>query len=220
MKTRSVLLWLVLSAIAAAQQPKPAIKAVIVGVVSTHEGEPAGGLTVAAMPLGVQVDGVLPHAKTNRRGEYRFENLPWLGRYAVYADDEKAGYSYYSTGTAGEAEVTTASPRAEFSFSLPPKAGFISVQLTSRRTGAPIRMMTIALMPMDKPDARLFTDPRVSTTQCDSDHIILVPPEENLLLHIKSDGFREWDESVGEGKPVNVPSGSTLMLYVQLEPAE
>jgi hypothetical protein len=80
--------------------------------------------------------------------------------------------------------------------------------------------MTIAVMPMEKPDARLFTDPRVFTMSCYSDHVILISPSENLLLHVKSDGFREWDESVGKGKPVNVPSGSLLTLNVQLDPAE
>jgi hypothetical protein len=111
-------------------------------------------------------------------------------------------------------------PKAEFNPSLPPKAGFIQIHLTNRRTGGAIPAMTIAVKPMEKPDARLFTDPHVFTMSCYSDHVILVPPSENLLLHVKSDGFREWDERVGKGKLVNVPSGSLLMLNVQLDPAE
>jgi hypothetical protein len=54
---------------------------------------------------------------------------------------------------------------------------------------------------------------------CDSDRIVLVPPDRNLLLHVKSDGFREWDESIGTGKPVNVPSGNRVTLDVQLDPS-
>jgi hypothetical protein len=48
----------------------------------------------------------------------------------------------------------------------------------------------------------------------------LVPPDRNLLLHVTANGFREWDESVGRGKPINVPSETTLTLNVQLDPID
>jgi hypothetical protein len=154
--------------------------------------------------------------------EYRFKNLPWWGKCTVYADDEKAGYSSYSTGLEGnnhppQVEVTPEHPKAELNLS-PPKAGFIKSHLINRRTGRAIPSMTIAVLPAERPDAHLFTDPRVFTMSCYSDQMILVPPDENLLLHVKSDGFREWDESVEKGRPVNVPSGNLLTLNVQLDP--
>jgi hypothetical protein len=74
--------------------------------------------------------------------------------------------------------------------------------------------MTVWVSLMEKPDPGLFT------MDCYSDHDVLVPPDENLLLHVKSDGFREWDESAGTGKPINVLTGSVLTLNVQLDPAE
>jgi hypothetical protein len=80
--------------------------------------------------------------------------------------------------------------------------------------------MTIRVVPMGNPDARLFHDAGVFTESCSSDTVILVPPSENLLLHVKSSGFKEWDESVGKGKPLNVPSGGLLTLDVLLEPEE
>jgi hypothetical protein len=79
--------------------------------------------------------------------------------------------------------------------------------------------MSIKVVPMEKPDARIFEDAGVFTMSCYSDHVILVPPDENLLLHVKSDGFREWDESVGKGKPISVPRGTRLTLNVQLDPS-
>jgi hypothetical protein len=48
----------------------------------------------------------LPHTTTNERGEYRFAILPWWGRYTVYADDEEAGYSSFSTGSSGQSQPT------------------------------------------------------------------------------------------------------------------
>jgi hypothetical protein len=225
MKTLSVFLGLVLISGAAAQEHQPVPKNAIYGVVVTSVGEPAKGLNLKALPLGVELDAALPHTQTNDRGEYRFENLRWWGKYTVFADDEKAGYSSYSTGPVGnnrpqEVEITPASPKAEFNLSLPPKAGFIQIRLINRGTGGTVKEMTIAIAPLEKPDARLFTDPRVFTMHCSSDHVILVPPDENLLLHVKSDGFREWDESVGRGKPINLSSGGVLKLNVQLDPAE
>ena len=71
--------------------------------------------------------------------------------------------------------------------------------------------MTMAVTSMERPTP-------IFTMSCYSDYVILVPPDRNLLLHVKSDGFREWDESLGTGKPLNVPSGSRLKLDVQLEP--
>jgi hypothetical protein len=225
MQTRAVFLGLVLFSVAAAQKVQPVPNRVIYGTVITSEGEPAKGLNLAAMPVGVPLATALPHTKTNDRGEYRFVNLPWWGKFNIFADDEKAGYSSYSTGPAGksrpaEVEVTPEHPKVEFNLSLPPKAGFIRIHLTDPRTGGAIPAMIIAVGPMERPDARLFTDPLVFTMSCYSDHVILLPPDENLLLHVKSDGFREWDESVGKGKPVNVPSGNLLTLKVQLDPIE
>jgi hypothetical protein len=222
MRTGALFLGLVLLSVTSAQRGHPAPHGVIYGTVITSEGEPAKRLNLAAVPIGVGFVGALPHTKTNDSGEYRFENLTGWGKYYILGDDEKAGYSDNSIGNnqRTEVELTPERPTVEFNFSLPPKAGFIQIHLTNRRTGRAIPSMIIAVGPMERPDARLFTDPLVFTVSCYSDRVILVPPDENLLLHVESDGFREWDESVGKGKPVNVPSGNLLTLKVQLDPIE
>src|SRR6185437_13626400 len=220
MKMRLLFLGLLLCSSAAAQD-KPSPSGSVYGVVVTSAGARAKRLTLAAMPLGVALSAKIPHTKSNDRGEYRFENLPWWGRYRVYGEDEEAGYSAYSAGDdpLPEAEVTPEHPMTELSFTLPPKAGFIHIHLKNRQTGRAISAMTITVVPIEKPDSHVFNDPGVFTMSCDSHGIILVPPDRNLLLHVKSDGFREWDESIGTGKPVNVPSGNRLRLDVQLDPS-
>src|SRR5260370_22548161 len=92
MKMRFLFLGLLLFSVAAAQE-QPAPSGSVQGVVITSEGEPARRLTLAAMPLGVALSSAIPHTKTNDQGKYRFEKLPWLCKYTVFADDEKAGYS-------------------------------------------------------------------------------------------------------------------------------
>lgn len=225
MKPGWVLLASVIFLLIGVSQAQRTANAVVYGIVRTSDGKRASNLGLVAMPLGISLNTSLPRTQTNDSGEYRFEHLPWWGSYEVFADDEKAGYSSSSTGTkpASEpstVEVTTERPMAEFNFSLPPKAGFVQIHLTNRRSGEGIRVMIIAVKPLENPDAKLFRDPVVFTMSCGSDRPVLVPPNRNLLLHVGADGFREWDDSRGLGKPINVLSGDRLNLNVQLEPTE
>ncbi len=211
--------FLVLATVAAQQHDGPRPNGVIYGVATGQDGRPVKGMGLTACPSGVALGAKLPHTKTNDTGEYRFENLPWWGKYNVYAEDEDAGYSSFSTGPAGdshpsEVEVTPENREAEFKVYLPPKAGFLQIHLTNRRTGVVVSGMRVAMMPMESPESPLFT------MSCYSNHVILVPPNKNLLLHVTSDGFREWDESIGRGKPLHLSSGTRVTLAVQLEPSD
>jgi hypothetical protein len=218
-KRRSWLLVLLLLSPVVAQLQQSGPNGTIYGVVVTLNGEPARNLRLTARPLLATGghSGDFPHTRTNQAGEYRFQKLP-LAAYIVYADDEAAGYSRVSTGPLGasvsEVEITTVHPETEFNFSLPPKAGFIRIHLTNRRTRAPISDMTVSVLPLDKADSGLFT------LSGGSAQLILVPPDRNLLLRVTAEGFREWEESIGTGRPVNVASGSRLMLDVRLDPLD
>jgi hypothetical protein len=220
MKTTFVFVGFLLLASAVSQRhevPRP--KGVIYGVATGQDGQPAKGIVLTACPLGVPLGTVLPLTKTNDAGEYRFENLPWWGRYTVYAEDEEAGYSSFSTGPAGDGQpaevvLTPEHREAKFNVRLPPKAGFLQIHLTNEQTGAVIWGMDISLMPKEHPESPLFT------MGSSSNKVVLVPPNKDLLLHVTSWGFREWDESVGRGKPLHLSSGARLTLDVQLEPSD
>jgi|SRR5579864_531409 len=222
MKTNGISIVLVslalLPVLAAQQHQPPTPKGTIFGMVIDHDGQTAKHLGLVAEPLGVGLGAMLPHTRTDDEGKYRFEHVQWWGTFTVFAQDEEAGYSDISTGPAGDAhppqvEISPEHPEAELNLTLPPKAGFIRIHLTNRRTGESISGMSVAVMPMEKPESPLFT------MSCYSDHVILVPPDKNLLLHISSDGFHEWDESIGNGKPLNLPSGKHMVLDVQLVPS-
>lgn len=188
----------------------------IYGTVTAHEGPLAKGLILNAEPLGVVLGMALPWTKTDDTGAFRFEHLP-LGRYTVFAEDKKEGYSSLSTGVGGgdprEVELTTEHPEAEFNLLLPPRAGFLLFHLTNQRSGASISEVEVTVMLAENPPKFVFSEGSSSSQP------VLVPPNQNLLLHVKSWGFREWDKSVGSGKPIRIAAGDRLLLDVKLEPA-
>jgi hypothetical protein len=220
MKTALVFASILVVATAVAQQnDESRPNGVIFGIAVDQNGQPAKGVGLIACPLGVALGTVLPGIRTNDRGEYRFENLPWWGRYTVYGEDEEAGYSSFSTGPSGisnppEVEITPEHREVELNVYLPPKAGFLHIHLTNRRTGNAITGMSVALMSTTNPRSPLFT------MSCSSNHVILLPSNKDLLLHVTSDGFGEWKESVGNGKLVHLAPGTELTLSVRLEPTD
>ena len=206
------------AAVVAQEQRESNANGVIYGTVVGQDGKPAKGIGLDAWPLGVALAAKLPHTRTNDVGEYRFEQIPWWGKYSVQAEDDDAGYSVFSTGEGRaepqEVELTPEHAEAEMKVYLPPRAGFLQVRLTNRRTGTGIPDMEVALAPMESPEQHVFS------ISCYSNRVILIPPDKNLLLHVTSDGYREWDESVGRGKPLHLASGARITLDIQLDPVD
>jgi hypothetical protein len=95
---------------------------------------------------------------------------------------------------------------------LPPKAAFLRVNLTNRITGTPIPAMHITVL--SDTDRSLGFD-----MSCVSTKLVLLAPNRDFLIHITSDGFREWNESVGDGRSLHLDSGEHLKLDVALDPA-
>jgi hypothetical protein len=208
-------LLLALPAVAQNQAENPNIGA-IYGTVITQEELPAKGLILNALPLGVVLGMALPWTKTDDAGAFRFEHLP-LGRYTVFAEDEAQGYSQAGTGTKQgnpiEVELTAEHPEAESNLRLPPKGGFLRIDLTNQKSGAVISAMGVKVMSAGNPPKWIFSRGYFSNQP------LLVPSDENLLIHVTSDGFREWDRSAGNGKLIRIAPGDSLTLDVQLEPA-
>jgi hypothetical protein len=157
---------------------------------------------------------------TNQAGEYRFM-LSGLGRYSVFANDARAGYSMFGTGHAsGVVELTPEHPEAELRVELPPKAGFLVVHLTDRTTGTVISLVRAKVMLAERADSPLFEE-TLNTAACEAwnpECAFLIPPDKQLLVHVSSEGFQEWDESVGKGKVLLLPSGARLTWDIKLDP--
>jgi hypothetical protein len=219
MKIAPVIFGFLLITNTRAQQPDQSVPTgVIYGMVLDQNGQPAEGLGLTAFPLGVALGTMLPTTKTDLTGKYRFKSIPWWGRWSVYPEDDKTGYKNGITGPTGrpgqppEITLSPQDPEAEFDFRLPPKAGFLRIRLTNRRTGAVIPGVGVSVS-QEGSGGLIFSE------SCSSDRVILLPPDKDLLIHIESPGFLEWGESRGSGKHLRIPSGSSLDLDVQLEPA-
>jgi hypothetical protein len=141
------------------------------------------------------------------------------GRFTVYAQDEKAGYSNFSTRPAigtklQEVTLSPDHPEAEFNFRLPPPAGFLRIHLTNRKTVAEISGVKVDLRSPQDPSRSLFYE------GCASSHVILIPPDQDLLIHVNSWDYREWDENVGDGKPIRITSGDHVTFEVEVDPSD
>jgi len=166
-----------LSAVTAQSQGESPNIRVIYGTVVAIDGTPAKQLTLNAEPLGTRFVMSLPRTKTNDAGVYRFDQLPF-GRYTVYVEDKKAGFSIFSTGVAGagrppEVELTEQHPQAEFNVHLPPPAGYLFFHLTDRSTGAPISGIEVTVMSDETTPNFLFSE------SCNSTEAILVSSNRN-----------------------------------------
>lgn len=201
---------------------EPQCRGVIHGVVLGQNGQPVSDLNVILYPLGVDLGVLLPQMKTDQRGEYRFEHV-CSGRYSVFIEDEKAGYPYSSPylnrflygGRIPEVKITDTSLDAQLPVNVPPKPAQLQVRLTNSKTKARILRADIDLRVSRKRRLTTYCDESIS---CDSKPFFLVPPDQDVLLHVTSNGFHEWKESAGRGKPIRVRSGEILTIDAALDP--
>ena len=140
------------------------------------------------------------------------------GRYTVYAEDPKAGYSLFSTGTGyshhpPEITISLQQPEAELNVRLPPKAGFLNVHLTNQMNGSVIPSLIVEVIQQEEPSKVIFSE------SCGSADVILIPPDRDLLLHVRAPGFSEWSESAGIGRFIRISSGDHMQLNVALSPS-
>jgi hypothetical protein len=158
---------------------------------------------------------------TNQAGEYRFRHLPLGQKYSVFSKKAKMEYPRFSPPPAALIELTGDRPDAELRVDLPPKVGTLTIHLTDQTTGAVIPRTLVKVKVADDPDSR-WSEVWADSSNClfYPDCTIPVPPDKQLLVHVSSTGFHEWDESSGNGKPLLVHSGARLTWNIQLEPIE
>jgi hypothetical protein len=221
MKVLGVILALALTvATASANITDPKCNGVIHGVALNQDGQPVRRIQLMLLPMEVDVNYILPRAITNEMGAYRFENV-CSGRFTVVVDDEQAGYPSFiwaadfldgPKSMPQEVSIVPGGAEVELAVAVSSKAGVLDLRVRNRRTGREIKNVQVML--------RSKRSNRDWIAFNSDDRNVLAPSNTELLLRVKADGFREWQEAAGEGKPIRLRPGAHLKVKAQLEPEQ
>jgi hypothetical protein len=206
------------------QRNQTSCKGVVHGIVLGRDGKPWGGINLVLEPVG-DYDYVLPRVRTDQQGQYRFEEV-CDGKWGVFVEDKEAGYphsgrymNWFLYGVwSPQVEVTDKKLEAQFNVSVPPKPGQLHVRLITNNTKAKVTKVEVQLRASRKRWTRLSCEDSDSSL-CEGDYF-LVPPDQDVKLHITSKGFHEWRGSAGRGKTIRVASGDVLTIDAELDPIE
>ena len=224
--TATVLLLLVFPPVTRACFEDPQAKGVVHGVVVQENGDPVPNFTAVLEKLGVSLAYLLPQMKTNDRGEFRFEHL-CPGRFAVVVENSAAGYPTTSAAwyrilygrPIPEVRIMKSKSEAMLIVTLPPKPARLEVNLVNSKTKEKISLIELSFRVIPARTVETYCDSSKSIS-CTGPPYFLFPPDQNVFIHVTSNGFREWKESVGRGKLIHVGYGELLTLNIELDPIE
>jgi hypothetical protein len=201
----------------------PECKGVIHGVVLGQDGKPASDLDVTLDPLGIGLSYLLPHMKTNQRGEYRFEQL-CDGRYSVFVSDTDAGYHFSSSyinqflygSRIPEVKIDGAHLDEELAVNVPSKKpAQLQVRVTNGKTKTKIEEAEIHLVVNRN---RWLSYNCHKFSPCDGKPFLLLPPDQDVLVRVTANGFHEWKNGGTRGKIVHALPGELVIIDVALDP--
>jgi hypothetical protein len=206
MKTPLVLAVLLLTASALGQQ------GLINGIAIDRDGQPVKGIALTAWNTAPrELQGPEPNALTNQHGEYRFEHLP-LGTYVVCADDQRAGYALYTCARqnpAATVTLTVEKPEGEVRVDLPQQDGFLEIHVINQESGGPVPALRV--------EAEWENELRLKIKATwHENHVVLLPPDTEVMMHVSAPGFRAWEDDAGTGKLIYLRPGAKVKLDVQL----
>jgi len=206
------------------QKNQTSCKGVVHGSVLSRDGKPWSGVNLILEPVG-DYDYLLPRVRTDKQGQYRFEDV-CDGKWSVFVEDKEAGYphsgrliNYFLYGVLSpQVEVTDKKLEAQFDLSVPPKPGRLRVRVTANNDGAKATNVEVRLYVSRKRWTQLSCGDSESPL-CEGDYF-LVPPDQEVRLHITSRGFHEWSGTSGRGKTIRVASGEVLTIDAGLDPIQ
>jgi hypothetical protein len=199
-------------------------KGIVHGTVVGQNGKSWAGIGVVLEPVG-SYDLMLPRTTSDSLGQYRFSDVD-CGSWGVFIEDKAAGYpessrlmNWFLYGRwSPQAKITKKHLDAPFDVFAPPKPGILVVHLTNSVTKARIARIELELKVTRKRAVRPSCEDSASST-CGDDSF-LVPPNQDVNLHITSKGFHEWKESVGRGKLIRLAAGQVMTIDVELDPLQ
>jgi hypothetical protein len=194
------------------------------GIVFGQDGKPWSGVGLVLEPTG-DFDYLLPRTKSDEHGQYRFEEVP-CGEWGVYVEDKDAGYprsgryvNWFLYGIwSPKVKITEKKLEGELDVIAPPRPGIVELHVKNASTRAEITRNEVRLKVSRKRWMQSSCD-ESEFASCENSSY-LVPPNQNVILHIKSPGFREWKESAGHGKLIHLSAGEVMKLEIELTPVQ
>jgi hypothetical protein len=119
-------------------------------------------------------------------------------------------------GWSPQARITENHLEAQSNVLAPPKPGILVVHLTNSVTKAKIPGIEVELRVTRKRTVQPSCEDSASST-CGDDSF-LVPPGQDVKLHVTSKGFHEWEETLGRGKIIHLAAGQVMTIDVELVP--
>jgi hypothetical protein len=110
--------------------------------------------------------------------------------------------------------LTAKHPNANLRVEVPPKPGLLDVRAINSAPKAEISDVTVSMKLPGRPKKQS------SELGGETDGDFPVPPDRDVIVHVKSDGFREASETRGRGKVVHISSGARMTLEVHLDPLQ
>jgi hypothetical protein len=191
------------------------------GIVFQQDGKPVSGIGLILEPVG-DYDYVLSRTSSDEGGRYQFVHVP-CGEWGVFVEDKGAGYpqagrlmnGFLYGVSSPEVNITGQNSDAVLNVKVPARPGVLVVYLTNSRTKTRIARIQLDLKVNRKRWSQSSCEDSASST-C-SDHVFLVPPGQDVKLHITSEGFHEWEESAGQGKLIHLSSGELMTIEAELD---
>jgi hypothetical protein len=186
-----------------------------------QSGNPVAGAIAQMMPAdGKPMAMAIPQCLTDETGVCSYAHLRF-GKYHVDAMKTADGYPNLHWDLYGHgkskliAEVTPEAPTANVSITLGPKAAFITLKVVDDATGLSVGNPTVRL--------RLATDPDTFiSTGLHSDPRILLPPDEDILVEVSSEGYKPWhietQPEAAHANAVHLHSGEAREFTIRLQP--
>jgi hypothetical protein len=184
----------------------------ILGMVLDEKGSPLVAAQVTPQFLGVGVmHTLIQKVNTDVNGRFRIEGLDW-GPYSVYAGKEADGYPdtripLYRSQPAPRIELSPEHPVREVTVKIGPKGGVFSASVRDGTTHARVAVQ-LTLRRKDGSGLVYLSEP--------PDFQVLLPSNTDVLVEIRSAGYKPWSYSKGEIRTLRLRGEEHIKLEIIL----
>lgn len=214
MRSLCVVALVVASVVSVAQSSKQAqVNGHIIGVVVNDSNEPVGNATLCTSVVHA-TSARTECGRQRTDGDGHFDIRVPLETNRIYAENSEAGYQEVKHDPMKQGvgvQLSEQEPVANVTIKIGPSPAEIVLDVTDRSTGKPVRSFIVRWIRMDDGPVAVTDSPKGD---------VLVPPNVELLLTVRSPGYERWfytDDSAPTRPTLRLASGERRTISVELE---